>query len=170
MTINQVVPWVHSGGQHLEDLEMRVGTPKSKKISRKILQGQRGIPGPPGPAGVAGRDGAKGDTGAQGIGGDQGLTGDTGPRGIAGGKGLKGQAGSRGAGGPRGYTGSTGAIGPAGRAITIKEMAKQVHYIDRSIENIYNEMGSHITRMTQLQRELDSLRDTVRQLVSRSAK
>jgi hypothetical protein len=49
-------------------------------------------------------------------------------------------------------------------------MAKQVHYIDRSIENIYNEMGVHISRMTQLQRDLDGLRDTVRQLASRSAK
>jgi peptidoglycan hydrolase CwlO-like protein len=63
-----------------------------------------------------------------------------------------------------------GAIGPAGRAGTFKDMAKQVQYIDRSIENIYNEMGTHIARMTQLQTELDSLRDTVRQLASRSAK
>jgi DNA anti-recombination protein RmuC len=44
-------------------------------------------------------------------------------------------------------------------------MAKQVHYIDRSIDNIYNEMGAHITRMEKLQRELDSLRNTVRNLL-----
>jgi hypothetical protein len=45
-------------------------------------------------------------------------------------------------------------------------MAKQVQYIDRSIDNIYNEMGAHITRMTHLQRELDSLRDSVKRLLS----
>ncbi|HSY12004.1 MAG TPA: hypothetical protein VK976_07430 [Verrucomicrobiae bacterium] len=43
-------------------------------------------------------------------------------------------------------------------------MAKQVAYIDRSIENIYNEMGTHIQRMKDLQRELDALRETVRKL------
>jgi len=45
-------------------------------------------------------------------------------------------------------------------------MAKQLHYVDRSIDNIYQEMGSHITRMTELQRELDSLRNKVRQLAA----
>jgi hypothetical protein len=45
-------------------------------------------------------------------------------------------------------------------------MAKQLHYVDRSIDNIYREMGTHITRMTELQRELDSLRNTVRQLAA----
>src|SRR5947209_8354099 len=134
---------------------MRVEASKSKTRSRKVSQGQRGIPGPPGPAGIAGPEGAKGDAGSPGI---------------QGGKGLKGEAGSRGAGGPRGYTGLTGATGPAARAGTFKDMAKQVHYIDRSIENIYNEMGVHIARMTQLQRDLDVLRDTVRQLAARSAK
>ena len=149
---------------------MQVGKPKYWKNSRKVSQRQRGIPGPPGPAGIAGPEGAKGDTGAQGIEGRKGLKGDTGSPGMGGDKGLQGETGSRGAGGPRGYTGVTGAIGPAGRAGTFKDIAKQVHYIDRSIENIYNEMGSHIARMTQLQRELDSLRDTVRQLAARSAK
>ena len=149
---------------------MPAGTTKSRKFFRKVSQGQRGIPGPPGPPGIAGPEGAKGDTGSQGIEGDKGLKGDTGSRGIVGDKGLKGEAGSRGAGGPRGYTGLTGAIGPAGRAGSFKEMAKQVQYIDRSIENIYNEMGAHIARMTQLQRELDSLRATVRQLAAQSAK
>src|SRR5512132_2382011 len=46
--------------------------------------------------------------------------------------------------GPRGHIGSTGAegaVGPAGRVSNMKDMAKQVQYIDRSIENIYNEMG-----------------------------
>ena len=151
-------------------LGMQAGTAKERDKSKKVPQAQRGIPGPPGPPGIAGPEGAKGDTGAQGLAGGKGLKGDTGSPGIVGGKGLRGQTGSRGAGGPRGYAGVTGAIGPAGRAGSFNDMAKQVHYIDRSIENIYNEMGSHIARMTQLQRELDALRDTVRQLAARSAK
>jgi hypothetical protein len=48
----------------------------------------------------------------------------------------------------------------------LKDMAKQLHYVDRSIDNIYREMGTHITRMTELQRELDSLRNKVRQLAA----
>ena len=117
---------------------------------KKNQSGQRGLPGPPGPPG---RVGLQGETGSQGI---QGLRGKTG---------LKGNEGAV---GPAGQKGREGAIGPAGRVGTVKDMAKQVHYIDRSIENIYNEMGSHIARMTQLQSELDSLRDIVRRLAERT--
>jgi hypothetical protein len=101
--------------------------------------GQRGIPGPPGPAG---------ETGA---------------------KGPRGQTGLKGAEGRRGMTGSDGAIGPSGRVGSLVDVAKQMQYIDRSIENIYNEMGSHISRMTDLQKELDGLRETVRTLVARAS-
>jgi hypothetical protein len=120
------------------------------KRRRKNQVGARGLPGPPGPPGLAG---VQGETGSQGI---QGLRGKTG---------LKGKEGAA---GPAGQKGREGAIGPAGRVGTLKDVAKQVHYIDRSIENIYNEMGAHITRMTQLQSELDSLRDIVRRLAART--
>ncbi len=63
--------------------------------------------------------------------------------------------------------GVPGVVGPAGRVSNLTDMAKQVAYIDRSIENIYNEMGTHIRRMKDLQRELDSLRETVRQMALR---
>jgi len=76
--------------------------------------------------------------------------------------GVKGTKGRR---GTTGLKGREGAIGPAGRVSNLRDMAKQVQYIDRSIDNIYNEMGSHIARMTQLQRELDSLRETVKKLL-----
>jgi hypothetical protein len=49
-------------------------------------------------------------------------------------------------------------------------MAKQIAYVDRSIENIYVEMGSHIERMTRLKKELDTLRESVRHLAQRTAK
>ena len=72
--------------------------------------------------------------------------------------------------GPVGLTGVKGAVGPAGRPGTLQDMSRQIEYIDRSIENIYNEMGSHIQRMGQLQGELNVLRDTVRQLAVRTLK
>ena len=120
---------------------------------RKNQTGERGLPGLPGPPGPAGSSGLQGETGSQGI---QGLRGKTGSQ------------GREGAIGPAGRQGREGAIGPAGKGGTLKDVALQVHYIDRSIENIYNEMGAHITRMTQLQSELDSLRESVRRLVARS--
>jgi hypothetical protein len=101
-----------------------------------------GFPAPPGPPGEPGAKGLKGETGFRGI---QGRVGKTG---------LKGEE---------------GAIGPAGRVGTLKGMARQVHYIDRSIENIYTEMGTHIARMTHLQRELDTLREAVRKLAVRNS-
>lgn len=131
------------------------------KASKRVSQGQRGIPGPPGPAGPAG------DTGAQGI---KGLKGDTGSQGH---EGDKGETGSQGVGGPRGQAGMKGpegAVGPAGRTTNFGDLVKQVAYVDRSIEHIYNEMGTHITRMTQLQKDLDILRETVRQLATRAGK
>jgi hypothetical protein len=82
---------------------------------------------------------------------------------------LRGEAGQRGMEGPRGRTGlsgASGAVGPAGKVVNLKDVAKQIAYVDRSIENIYNEMSKHIERMTRLQRELDTLRETVRNLAS----
>jgi hypothetical protein len=107
---------------------------------KKTLRGDRGLPGPPGPPGKSGHEGPKGESGSQGI---------AGPRGRTGLRGLQ------------------GVVGPAGRIRNLTDVAKQVAYIDRSIENIYNEMGTHIRRMKDLQRELDSLRETVRLLALR---
>ena len=101
--------------------------------------------------------------------GAKGEKGQTGQRGIAGPPGPVGKTGEDGSAGPqgrRGKRGSQGAIGPAGRVRNFADMAKQLHYVDRSIDNIYQEMGSHIRRMTELQRELDSLRNKVRQLAA----
>lgn len=128
-------------------------SPAKASRERRVPHGLRGIPGPPGPAGPAGEKGA---TGSRGTAGDQGAKGDTGSQGI---------------GGPRGQTGMKGpegAIGPAGRVTNFGDLVKQVTYVDRSIEHIYNEMGTHITRMTQLQKDLDALRETVRQLATRA--
>ena len=104
--------------------------------TKKASRGQRGIPGPPGPAGP---EGSKGDTGRRGIEGPRGRTG---------------------------LSGESGAVGPAGKAGSLKDLARQIAYVDRSIENIYNEMSTHIDRMTRLQRELDTLREVVRGLAA----
>jgi hypothetical protein len=113
--------------------------PKKRVKNRRGAIGLRGIPGPPGPAGAVGA---------------------TGPRGEIGSRGAEGPRGSK------GLTGEAGAIGPMGGAATLKDVAKQVQYIDRSIENIYNEMGVHISRMSELQKDLDSLREIVRRLAN----
>lgn len=93
---------------------------------------------------------------------ERGLQGPPGPPGPAG---PRGQEGAR---GPIGLAGPAGAIGPAGRISNLRDVGKQVAYLDRSIENIYREMGSHIKRLTELQGELDSLREIVRQLASKT--
>jgi hypothetical protein len=114
--------------------------PAAKKAkARRGAKGERGIPGPPG------------------------RSGDVGPRGATGSQGVEGRRGTI------GLTGHDGAMGPSGLNASLGDVAKQVRYIDRSIENIYNEMGTHITRMTQLQKELDLLRETVRKLVAKSS-
>ncbi len=63
-----------------------------------------------------------------------------------------------------GLTGLRGPVGPAGRVRNLKDVAKQIEYLDKSIENIYSEMGDHIQRLKELQGELDTLREVVRQL------
>ena len=103
---------------------------------KKGQRGERGIPGPAGPAGP------QGETGKEGFHGQRGPRGRTGTRGLA------------------------GALGPAGQIKNLQEMIGQLQQVDRSVDHIYQELGAHISRMTQLQRELDALRATVRQLAS----
>jgi hypothetical protein len=106
----------------------------------------------------------RGATGQKGRRGERGIPGPPGAAGTAGVEGSQGREG------PRGETGSQGpegAAGPAGKIPDVVKVAEQLEYIDRSVENIYREMGNHITRMTQLQRELDALRDHVRRLATK---
>lgn len=110
---------------------------------------------------------SRGSKGERGRRGERGIPGPPGEPGRSGVEGREGRQGER---GETGYQGPKGAIGPAGRVRDVAEIVEQLQYVDRSIENIYKEMGSHITRMTQLQRELDALRDHVRQLVAASSK
>jgi hypothetical protein len=101
--------------------------------------GERGVPGPPGPAGPQGEIGK------------EGFRGVPGPRGIEGARGPE------------------GALGPAGKVKNLGGVIEQLQHVDRSIDHIYHELGAHISRMTQLQRELDSLRVTVREVRAQSS-
>jgi collagen triple helix repeat protein len=109
---------------------------------------------------------AKRDRGKKGQRGERGMPGPPGPTGPQGETGKEGFAGPR---GPRGRVGARGltVVGPAGGVKNLREMIAQLQHVDRSIDHIYRELGSHISRMTQLQLELDSLRATVRQLAAR---
>jgi hypothetical protein len=136
--------WASVGFQAIQGSLELVGMPRENTMQTsrgpKGERGRRGERGIPGPPGEPGRSGVEGPEGRQ---GERGETGYQGPR---------------------------GAIGPAGGVRDVAQIAEQLQYVDRSIENIYKEMGSHITRMTQLQRELDALRDHVRELVAASSK
>ncbi len=112
------------------------------------------------------RQSKKVDGGKRGLRGERGLQGPPGPPGPKGETGAQGIAGPR---GPIGLTGLAGPVGPPGRVRNLKDVAKQIAYLDRSIENIYSEMGSHIERLKELQRELDTLRKVVGELKSRAS-
>ncbi len=111
----------------------------NKDQGEKGETGERGVPGPPGPAGPQGEIGK------------EGFHGLPGPRGI------------------QGARGPEGALGLAGKVKNLGGVIEQLQHVDSSIDHIYQELGAHISRMTQLQRELDSLRVTVRRLTTQSA-
>lgn len=87
--------------------------------------------------------------------------GEKGERGVAGPPGPTGQRGATGKTGARGVRGS---VGPIGEIKNLSDVSANLKVVDRTLDHIYSEMETHITRMTQLQQQLDFLRETVRQL------
>jgi hypothetical protein len=102
---------------------------------------------------------AKGAKGNQGLQGLQGPPGPAGPAGPAGPRGLKGL---------KGKSGETGIPGPIGKVKNLQDVGRQLKIVDQSIDHIYKEMASHISELGQLHQQLDSLRETVRGLVSKT--
>ena len=100
--------------------------------------------------------GEKGNPGLQGL---QGPPGPAGPTGPAGPRGLKGR---------KGKSGEAGIPGPIGKVKNLKDVARQLKIVDQSIDHIYREMANHISDMGQLHRQLETLRETVRGLVSKT--
>jgi len=101
----------------------------------------------------------KGEKGNQGLQGPPGPAGPVGPEGPAGPRGLKGL---------KGKSGEAGIPGPIGKVKNLKDVGRQLKIVDQSIDHIYREMASHITQLGQLHKQLDSLRETVRALVSKT--
>lgn len=119
--------------------------------------GVRGIAGPPGPAGP------RGETGATGAAGPRGAKGERGDKGKRGAKGERGARGERGAKGLRGATGASGQSLPMSAGVL-----PQLNDIERTIEDIYNELDIQMKRMAQIQQQVDDLRTTVRALTGTS--
>jgi len=105
---------------------------------------------------------------AKGEKGSQGLQGPPGPAGPAGPAGAAGAAGPRGLKGLKGKSGEAGTPGRMGKVKNLKDVGRQLKVVDQSIDHIYREMASHISQLGQLHKQLDSLRETVRALVSKT--
>jgi Collagen triple helix repeat (20 copies) len=91
-----------------------------------------------------------------------------GERGIQGPPGPAGPAGPRGIQGLTGKSGKTGIPGAIGKVKNLTEVGIQLKVVDKSIEHIYKEMDNHITQLSQLHKQLDSLRDIVRNLANKT--
>lgn len=50
----------------------------------------------------------------------------------------------------------------------LAEVGIQLKVVDKSIEHIYKEMDDHITQLSQLHHQLDSLREIVRNLAKKT--
>jgi hypothetical protein len=109
----------------------------------KQKQGQRRKqerPGPPGPAGKTGAVGATGDIGQSG---------------------QRGRQGAAGIQGPAGESGAPGGVLPSAR----RNMLSGLH---EQIENIYHELDVQMTRMAQLQVQLDDVRKKLHRFADES--
>jgi hypothetical protein len=80
-----------------------------------------------------------------------------GQRGIQGPPGPAGPAGPRGLQGLTGKSGKTGIPGAIGKVRNLTEVGIQLKVVDKSIEHIYKEMDNHITQLSHLHQQLDSL-------------
>lgn len=114
----------------------------------KDMRGDRGLQGIPGPAGPAGPTGA---IGVQGNVGQRGLIGKTGARGA------KGTVGAKGAMGKQGTKGQE-----------LPRRRKLFGLVQIQIDRIDRELQIQMTRMAQIQAEIDQLRANLRRLASDS--
>lgn len=94
----------------------------------------------------------------QGQRGERGIPGPTGP------------AGPRGPGGPRGKTGASGLMGATGPAgpVTPSDHLNKLVAVNDQIEHIHHELSVQMTRMSQLQAEVDEVRATLKRLMGGS--
>lgn len=95
---------------------------------------------------------ARGARGERGIPGPAGPAGDTGKTGATGATGAKGKVGDK---GERGLTGATSHDGGRNEALLS---------VSQHIDKIYTELEIQVTRLTELQRELNELRSKIRMM------
>src|SRR5437868_876129 len=112
--------------------------------TRKRTRDVGGIPGPPGPAGPVGA---------------------TGPIGATGATGERGATGKKGTAGARGERGDKGGVGAASLTVPIRQ---QLAEIELTIEDIYKELEIQMTRMAQIQQQVDDLRGKIKLLTGPS--
>jgi hypothetical protein len=95
---------------------------------------------------------SRGARGQRGIPGPPGPAGDTGKTGATGATGAKGMVGDKGA---RGLTGGTRDDGSRQKALLS---------VTEHIDKIYTELEMQVTRLTELQHELNELRSKIRMM------
>jgi hypothetical protein len=95
---------------------------------------------------------ARGARGERGIPGPPGPAGDTGKTGATGATGAQGTVGDR---GERGFTGGRREDGSRTKALVS---------VTQHIDKIYSELENQVTRLTELQRELNELRSKIRMM------
>ena len=115
----------------------------TKSPKRRILRGPIGKRGP------KGRVGKRGPTGSVGKRGPKGHRGPEGPRGLTGPIGRRGSIGKAGTRGPKGL------IGPAQQDDVLDKV--MTHFDD-----VYRQLNIQMTRMGQIQAQLDVLTATVK--------
>ena len=69
--------------------------------------------------------------------------------------------------GPKGAAGAVGAAGTPG-SITSADRVELLGVVESQIEDIYRELDDQIKRMAQLQKQMDDVREKLRQLMPRS--
>lgn len=98
--------------------------------------------------------------------GGRGRQGIPGPPGRAGARGPIGKPGTRGARGATGARGEKGATGPTATARVPRQTL--LDEINGHVEGIYRELEVQLTRMAQLQQQVDELREKVKGLAADS--
>ncbi len=91
----------------------------------------------------------------------RGIPGPPGPAGPAGSRGSRGDAGPR---GHTGLAGQRGRTGPAAVTVTVGNSQGTIVALQEQIETIYTELEIQLTRMAQIQAQLDLVRATLRQI------
>jgi hypothetical protein len=99
----------------------------------------------------------------QGARGPQGIPGPAGPAGPPGARGIHGFVGAKGKQGRQGVRGARGDTGKESKPSS-RQQTKAMTEIHRQIDHIYQQLRIQLTRMSQIQMEVDELRSKIKDL------